>query len=159
VIGRAMVNKKSKKMVENNPVSELQLKNLSSFLEKNQHIEFTNADLNNAGVVEGFDWQKLKNQKEEVLDALQAYQRLKKIMPELSQNTAIALLKAGIHSALQIAALPKIKFLHEYAALFGENPAAVEQFYNQALAIRTQILLQYMEVKQANEPHLSTAKI
>lgn len=146
-------------MVENNPVSEPQLKNLTSFLEKNQHINFAHADLSNPEVVAGFDWQKFKNQKEEVLDALRAYQRLKKIMPELSQNTAIALLKAGIHSALQIAALPKIKFLHDYAPLFGENPEAIEQFYNQALAIRTQILLQYMEVKQANEPHASTAKI
>ena len=146
-------------MTENNPFSEAQLKNLSSFLEKNKNVEFAHADLSNADVVAGFDWQKLKNQQEEILDALLAYQRLKKIMPELSQNTVLALLKVGIHSALQIAALPKVRFLHEYAALFEKDPAVVEQFYNQALAIRTQILLQYMEVKQANEPHVSVARI
>lgn len=146
-------------MIENNPFSEAQLKNLSSFIASNKNVEFVHADLSNADVVGGFDWQKLKDQKKEVLDILRAYQRLKKIMPELSYNTTLALLKAGIHSALQIAAFPRVKFLNDYAALFGEEPAMVEKFYNQALAIRTQILLQYMDIKQANEPHVSAARI
>ncbi len=146
-------------MAENNLFSEAQFKNLSSFLEQNQHIDIAHADLNDAEVLAGFDWQKLAKQKDTTVEILQAYQRLKKIMPELGHTATLALLKAGLHSALQIAALPKIKFLHEYANLFGGEPAVIEQFYNNALAIRTQVLLQYMEVKQANEPHLSTAKI
>lgn len=146
-------------MAENNPFSETQIKSLNSFLQNNPNADLVHANLDDANVVGGLDWQKLKTSKDEVLDILRAYQRLKKIMPELDQNTALALLKAGIHSALQIAALPKARFLHDYAALFGNDPAVIERFYNQALAVRTQILLQYMEVKQANEPHVRTARI
>lgn len=146
-------------MAENNLFSDAQFKNLSSFLEQNPHIEIAYIDLNDAEVLAGFDWQKLAKQKDGILEILRAYQRVKKIMPELGHTTVLALLKAGLHSALQIAALPKIKFLREYAAVFGSDPAVIEQFYNNALAIRTQVLLQYMEVKQANEPHLSAAKI
>lgn len=146
-------------MAENNPFSETQIKSLNSFLQNNPNADLVHANLDDANVVGGLDWQKLKTSKDEVLDILRAYQRLKKIMPELDQNTALALLKAGIHSALQIAALPKARFLHDYAALFGNDPAIIERFYNQALAVRTQILLQYMEVKQANEPHVRTARI
>lgn len=146
-------------MTENNPFSEAQIKNLKDFLDNNPNVEFAQTDLSNADIVAAFDWQKLKKPNDEILNTLRAYQRLKKIMPELDQKTALSLLRAGIHSALQIAATPKARFLHDHASLFGDDPAVVEQFYNQALAIRSQILLQYMEVKQTNEPHVRTARI
>lgn len=146
-------------MAENNLFSKAQFKNLSIFLEHNKHVEIAQVDLQNAEVLSGFDWQKLDAQNDETIEVIRAYQRLKKIMPELEHARIIALLRAGLHSALQIAAQPKIKFLHKHGALLGEDLAVVEQFYDNALAIRSQVLLEYMEIKQSNEPHVSSAKI
>ncbi len=144
-------------MNENNPCTELQLHALAAFLERHANVDFALADLDDTQTVNSFNW-KSPAEKDDLFDCLRAHQRLVKIVPGLSKNTSLALLGKGIHSALQIAGLPKNRFLAENAAHFEAENFTVEHFYNQALAVRAEILLEYMAEKQASEPHASAVK-
>lgn len=144
-------------MTENNLFSGARIKNLSSFLEQNKNIDIVSADLSNTEVIAGFDWQKLAKQKEETLEILRVYQRLKKIMPELSPGAALALLKAGIHSALQIAALPKIMVIEipdiKGSTKFRDYPADATFGLTDSDLDRTLVEIQFdtPEKRQANQ--------
>ncbi len=146
------------KMSGNNPCSEANLRALASFLDRNATTDFSLANLDDEPTINSLNWTS-STEKKNLRDCLRAFQRLVKIMPGLSRPTALALLGKGVHSALQIAAMPKIKFLNENRPLFQSEAASVEQFYASALAIRGEILLQYMAVKQSNEPHARAARL
>lgn len=146
-------------MNKSNLFTAAQFKNLISFLEKNANVDFVNVDLNDDSFISKLDWQKFKGKKEDVLSILMAYQRLKKIASNVSDQSLFELLKDGIHSVLQIAAISKGEFLKNYATFFKKEPITVEQFYSQALAIRAKIVIQYVKTKQASEPHLNKARI
>ena len=138
--------------------SESQLKTLLLFLDKNKDANLADANLKDEKIVLGFDWYKLKNKKEDVLKMLQAYLRLSKIMPFENREVIMAFLKEGIHSALQIAAIPKEKFLSTYLELFG-NKAMAQKFHDNAVAVKTSVLLQFMQAKQQGEPHVSQTNL
>jgi hypothetical protein len=138
---------------------EKELNDLAIILNNNKETDFLNANLSDARFISGLDWQDLKKKKTATTASLQAYQRLKKIIPKLSDNAIFSLLKSGIHAALQIAGIPKIKFIKDHAADFENEVVTAEQFYNKALSIRSKILLKYIRTKQNKEPHFNRARI
>lgn len=90
-----------------------------------------------------------------LLPLLKAHQRLIRIIPKEHHDIAFYLLERGLHSAVQIASLSKQHFL----ALTQVQPEVMTTIYTQAQIKRSQIVIQYMNQLQNNEPHVKAARI
>jgi hypothetical protein len=132
---------------------------LQKFLDQNPDLGIENLDLQAADISEQFQWKGLSRQRKEVLEQLRGYQRLLKINPAQEQQTLMHLLQEGIHSALQIAALPLPRFIEMYGGAFGGDAEAATVYYQRAAAIRSRILLEYMAIKQGHEPHVRSSRV
>ena len=74
----------------------------------------------------------------------------------LTQDQAIAekLVEEGIHSALQIASLPRKKFIARYAEqVFAGDEKAAERTWQRALSRKSQVIGHYVALKQHNSAH------
>ncbi len=87
------------------------------------------------------------------LPLLQAYQRIVRILPPGEERRAEALIDAGLHSAIQIASIPKHVFLTQWSELFPEEEALAQNVYRAALSRRSELLHQHLNEVQRNEPH------
>ena len=132
---------------------------IDKFIQQNRDINLKTVSLIDADEVEGLSWKGLKKHREEILKDLQAYQRLCRIIPDEKPDIIFALLEKQVHSALQIAAIPRVQFFNTYSNIFGNDRDLIERTYQNALAVRAAIVRQYLTIKQNNEPHIKQTKI
>lgn len=122
---------------------------LKKLLYQNNEIDFLNFSFKDESAIS-----KLKlgtKNKEKNIQLLITYKRLLKIAPSTDFEILATLLKDGLFSALQIAATPQQKFLEKYSTIFGNDIAKATQFYENASAIRTKVLLSFMNKKQSKK--------
>jgi hypothetical protein len=91
------------------------------------------------------------------LDLLRACQRLLRLVPDHNLDQAIALLRAGARSAIDLANMPMPRFAETFGDVFKGDRGLIEEVHRRARAIRTQVHLLYVESRQHAEPHLPRA--
>ena len=118
-----------------------------------------------------YDWLQMNWQDEAVLSPLlgeefatlfpllKAYQRLLRIIPAGHEELALPLLAKGLHSAVQIASLTRQQFLKLTRDLILEQPEVMATIYRYAQLKRSQLVVQYMNILQNQEPHVRAARI
>jgi hypothetical protein len=87
-----------------------------------------------------------------------AHQRLLHVLPAGEESRALGLLEIGLHSAVQIANMPKPTFLAQWATLFPGEEELGEVVYQNAVARRAFVALHYVRKAQGNEPHYRAAR-
>jgi hypothetical protein len=92
------------------------------------------------------------------LALLKAYQRVIRILPKGEEHRALPLLESGLHSAIQIASIPKHAFERHWASLFPGEEALGLTVYRAALSRRSQLLHRHLHEIQRNEPHYRAAR-
>ncbi|MEZ4851157.1 MAG: hypothetical protein R3B93_21595 [Bacteroidia bacterium] len=133
---------------------------LDTFIRQNEKIDFKTASPSEISANSQVDWKRLNSYKDEILNQLKPYQRLLKIMPEgTTHDIIISLLEEGIHSAAQIASIPSHLFISQYLPLFGNDKDYIENFYKNCQAIRSRLLVQFMNKLQNNELHINSTKL
>ncbi len=137
-----------------------QLRRLDNFIKQNENLDFRTVDLSELLESPAVNWTKFERQKVTIIEHLKFYRRLLNIMPTGTEHSIImTLLGGGIYSALQISSIPKQRFVNQYSPIFRDNRNYIEAFYKNAMAIRSHILIQYMDRLQSNQPHdASTTK-
>lgn len=145
-------------IVESNNDDVISTENLIKFLNQNQAVDFLIFNLQDEEIVSALNFKNLKRKQTEILFQIKAYQRLIRIIPEKNQDVALSLIQAGIHSALQIAAMTRKDFMTKCAGLFSGNDNLADVIYKNALEKRSVILIQYMNLLQNGEPHMSSAR-
>lgn len=87
-----------------------------------------------------------------------ARQRLLHVLPLGEESRALGMLEIELHSAIQIAAMPKPKFLAEWSAIFPGEEALGEIVYQNSVARRAFVALHYVRRMQSKEPHYRAAR-
>lgn len=129
------------------------LKLLEKFLSANSEVDFFSVNLFDPTVLASFSWKGTGRYKARITKEIQAFQRLTKILESRNDQLVFQLMSKGILSAIQVAAMPKKRFMNELADAFGEYQYQMESFYQRALQVRAQVLVSYMQTRQNNEPH------
>ena len=138
-------------------LSPQNIEDLTKFIEQNKKVNFVIFDLNSQANVDKLNFSNLKK-KEQLLPLIKAYQRILRVLPDKNKAPALALLKEGIHSALQIAAMTRKDFLGKCSLLFGDDCELAGKIYRNALNKKSLLLVQHMNALQNNEPHISAAR-
>ncbi len=128
------------------------------FLGQNQGVDFLVFNLQDEENISRLNFDNLAEKKAALVPQIKAFQRLLRIIPEKDQEAALALMKQGIHSALQIAAMTRRDFMGRFADLFQDSGKLADAIYKNALEKRSAILIQYMNILQNGEPHISAAR-
>jgi len=139
-------------------VNETDIINLKSFLEQNRSIDFKKFNLLDEVNTANLNWSAFDDIREKLLAHLKGYQRLIRIIPEEKEEAAFLLLKNGIHSALQICSMSRKEYMNNVSTGFSGDLKTAEKIYGNALEKRGIILLQYMNMLQKNEPHITAAR-
>ena len=149
----------AKQSVESQPkLTQINLEMLNAFLKENEEINLRTADLLHTSNIEKYKWPNLtKDEKENLIKQLKAYQRMLRVVPKEREDLAKALLKNGIQSSLQITSTPKKVFIQNNLKLFNNDIALAEQVYRRAILLRKAVTLQYMARVQQLEPHTRAA--
>ena len=137
-------------------IDRADINQLNSFLQNNPSVDWRNANLHDEENIATYHWDGLEAAKEAMLKLLKAYQRLLRVLPEdLKQagQAAIALLKAGFNSALQIANTAKNIFIQGTLEIFGNDRDLAERVYQRAIACRKSLA----NLAQGSEPHARAA--
>lgn len=130
---------------------------LRVFIAANPAVKWQGINLNSPSKVDVLNWGDLV--KDSLIKEVKAYQRLFRLVGENKSELIFSMLENNLHSAIQIAAMPKQHFFTEYSTLFFEQEKGfVEKIFKKAKAIRSQILLSYMQRIQTSEPHSNTMK-
>ena len=142
--------------------TNIDLKSLNAFLRKNKSVDFRKANLRHKPTIEACNWRGLEAQKAGLLDQIRAYRRVLRVLPDDNADsdmadTAKALLKRGIDSALRIAEIPKKVFVRDYLDIFGGDAAFAERVHRRAIAHRKGVTLRYLNLLQRLEPHTRAA--
>lgn len=135
----------------------IQFDELKRFLNQNEAQDWETINLFSDKQLGSLNWEGIEQDK--LFKAVKAYQRLVRLLGKNKPKLILALLKNNLHSAIQIAAMNKPDFLQRYAALFEqEEEGFQEKVYGKALAIRSQVLLNYISRIQNNEAHAQGMK-
>jgi len=132
--------------------------NLESFLTQNNGIDYKIFNFLNDESIENLNWSGFEDNKDDFLLLLKGYQRLLRIMPKEKENSVFMLLKSGFHSALQICTKSRKEFMKSISEYIQDDYTTAEKIYSNALEKRGAILIQYMNMLQNNEPHISAAR-
>ena len=132
---------------------------LSRVIKQNSEINFVNYDFQKNHQADNINWQGLENKKEAIIPLLLAYQRMLRISPDASQETALSILKLKFHSAIQIASFTRKDFINIWNEAYPEQNKLGLDIYENALKKRSSVLLEYMNIYQNNEPHIKKTKI
>lgn len=125
----------------------------------NAAVDFKNIAIQDGVVLSALKWPEDAGNRTKMILVLKAYQRLLRIIPGSRRRLAFELLKLNFHSAVQIASLSKREFVDQTETVFKKYPALVEGIYNNAVAKRGQVVVQYMDILQNNEPHVKAARV
>ena len=109
--------------------------------------------------IDALNWKGFLNYKDQLVESLKVYQRLLRVLPEGDPALIESLIRAGLHSAIQIASIPKSKFVLEYGGLFSHDKLLIDATYQKALAIRSQLLIKHISAIQQAEPHTTESKL
>lgn len=139
--------------------SKEKFKHLDQFFAKNPDICLRSMNLLDEQEVSTLCFDRFKKHKDQLMLLLKAWQRLLKILPESQDEVTVIknLLNNNLHSAVQIASIPKKHFLKEYGHLFNDLEEANAMYHN-AQMVRSQIAVKYMRLKQNHEPHIEAAR-
>ena len=140
-------------MTQRRTKNENRLGKLNKFLRQNKDLDWQTVNLLDRQKIEGLNWKGLEKDQDAVLKEVKAYQRLVRVLGQDNPTLIKALLKENIHSAVQIAAIPKQQFIKQYAPTFKKDHALMENTYKKAVALRSQLLLRYMDRIQRAEPY------
>lgn len=137
-------------------LSDHAIDRLTGFLNKNQGIDWRAISFRDIGQLDRLDW--ANDDRAEVLPCLKAYQRLLFILPPSEDARALRLLRAGLHSAIQIAGLSQMDFAQRWSELFPGEEALGRAVQDAARNRRSELLPQYIQDIQRNEPHYRSAR-
>jgi hypothetical protein len=136
-------------------VSRGALDGLRRLIEANPLVVWRVVALDDPGLA-ALDWRELE--REALVPLVKAYQRLVRILPPGEDQRALPLLDSGMHSAIQIADLPRDEFARRWVALFpGEDDLGLA-VHRAALGRRSALLLHHIHEVQRNEPHYRAAR-
>ncbi len=135
------------------------ISDLKKFLTKNKGLDLASVNLKDEDTLSTFKWDNKKADHTALLKLLQAYQRISKLLPRPEDKLTISLLKDDINSALVVASISKEKFLANYANQFETHGLDASAFYENAATVKTNVLLEYMRLKQQGEPHISQTNL
>ncbi|MBX7157800.1 MAG: hypothetical protein K1X66_05395 [Verrucomicrobiae bacterium] len=126
------------------------IKELDDLIEKNSHLDIGQMDFQNPATLSKLKGS--KKSKAKALPHLLAFQRLYRTVND--PKIAKKLLKKGLGSAADIAALTEKNFVDRYAKTFsGNKEQAARQAHRTARARRAQATLHRIEHIQQTEPH------
>lgn len=137
-------------------MEEMDIDGLLRLLNQNKTIDPLLFDFQNEENLAQLDFTGMKKKQLKVMLSVKALQRLLRVIPDNDQELAISMMKIGLHSALQIAAMTRNDFLKKCVGLMEKELA--DSIYQNAKAKRSTILIQYMNALQNNEPHISAAR-
>lgn len=142
-------------------LKEEMIKELKKVIKKNPEYDFAASEMKSKKVLDEVKWKSKTKSGDDMLVVMRAYQRVARIVPKEKPDVAVALLEKGIHSALQVAAVPEHKFIKEHQDLFKtkEDEKVAKEIHKRALIKRSQLVVQYMNWKQSNEPHVKAARV
>lgn len=132
------------------------LAGLQCLIEANPSADWRVITLGNQGTLDALKWCELEP--EGIVPLLKAYQRLLRILPVGEEHRVLALLESGLHSAIQIADIPRDDFARRWAELFPDEAALGEAVRSNAIARRSTLLLHHINNVQSNEPHYRAAR-
>ncbi|HEX8110984.1 MAG TPA: hypothetical protein VF516_24795 [Kofleriaceae bacterium] len=132
------------------------LANLKQLIEMNPSIDWGAVVLDDPGRRAAIDWRELDP--ETMVPLVKAYQRLMHILPPGEERRALPLLESGLHSAIQIASIPRDEFLRRWGALFPGDEALGLAVHRAALGRRSELVLHHIHEVQRNEPHYRAAR-
>lgn len=138
--------------------SDENIKRLKDFIKQNPTANFKLYNLNDQVAAAELNWSGFEEVKEPVISILMAYQRMLRIMPENKGGYAFTFLKNRVHSSMQIASMSMKQFMSAASDIIPDDMAAAEEIYNRAMNRRSTILVQYMDILQNSEPHISAAR-
>ncbi len=127
---------------------------LKRFIKNNGEESLRTHDLKNPAENPEFNWKGLKKKDEELIQQLRSYQRLLRVVPPGHTDLIFNLLDEGLQSAIEIAAIPSAEFLTAYASLH-KDPEILKACHRKAVAIRTQLLLRYVDQSLRAEAKLA----
>src|SRR5262245_32156969 len=93
-------------------VNRVTVDGLQRLSEANPLVDWRAVALDDAGL-DALSWRELE--RETLVPLLKAYQRLVRILPPGEERRALPLLESGLHSAIQIADLPRDEFGRRWA--------------------------------------------
>lgn len=131
---------------------------LIKFLDQNQDVDFLVFDFRDEESLGKLNFKGLTKKRTELVFQAKAFQRLIRIIPEQNREVALFLMKEGIHSALQIAAMTRKDFMGKFARTIRDDDKLADAIYKRALEKRSVILIQHMNILQNEEPHISSAR-
>jgi hypothetical protein len=145
-------------MINKAILSEKNMKDLSEIINQLSGIDFRKINLQDPNTVKQLNEKRSAEINEEVLELLKAYQRIIRILPDNYRDHALNLVKVNILSAVQIASLPRSEFIAicKEECNIPNDVAAV--IYNNALAKKSNIVVQYIKSYQHDEPHIKNAR-
>lgn len=138
--------------------SDENIQRLKGFIKQNTTANFRLYNMNDQVAVAKLDWTGFEEEKESLIQLILAYQRMLRIMPENKGDYAFSFLKNKVHSAMQIASMSMKQFMTAAGEILPDDMTAAEEIYNMALNRRSTILVQYMDILQNSEPHISAAR-
>lgn len=129
---------------------------ISIFLNKNHGIDWRAFSFRDISQIDRLDWD--DDERADLLPWLKAYQRLLYILPPSEDARALRLLQVGLHSAIQIAGLSQADFMQRWSELFPDEEALGLAVQDAARNRRSELLPQYIQDIQRNEPHYRSAR-
>jgi hypothetical protein len=129
------------------------ISNLQRLLDENASVDWRAVSIDDPSLLAGIAWRAFEAARDALLPLLKAYQRLLYILPPSEDRRALPLLRAGLHSAIQIATIPQDQFAQIWAALFPGEAVLGEAVHRNAVIRRSYLLLHHVSAVQSREPH------
>jgi hypothetical protein len=141
------------------PIKQSEIKRLFKLIDQNEDFDLQSANLLSNKTINSLNWKGLEKFKDQLVPHLKMYQRLQRVLTADDRVLISSLMQSNIHSAIQIASIPKSKFISNYGELFNNDIELIEKTYQKATAIRSQILIRHIAEVQKTEPHANVPKL
>ena len=92
-------------------MKDTDLKRLFKFIDQNADFDFLAANLLNNKTIDALNWKSFTKNKDQLIASLKVYQRILRVLPSNDPALIGSLMSAGLHSAIQIASIPKARFV------------------------------------------------
>lgn len=102
-------------------MEEMDIDGLLRLLNQNKTIDPVLFDFQNEENLAQLDFTGMKKKQLKVMLSVKALQRLLRVIPDNDQELAISMMKIGLHSALQIAAMTRNDFLKKCVGLMEKE--------------------------------------
>lgn len=145
-------------MIREIDFSDENIQRLKDFTARNRGVNFKLFNFNEIAAVDNLDWTGFEDSREILFELVKAYQRILRIMPERKEDYAFIFLKNRVHSAMQVASMSMKQYMTAVTEMIPDDREGAEEIYNRALNRRSTILVQYMDILQNSEPHISAAR-